>query len=39
MTDDSGRSVSYAYDSAGNLTGFVDPLGQPTTYAYDLPAS
>jgi RHS repeat-associated protein len=31
---DGTRSVSYGY-SNGNLTGFTDPLGQNTTYAYD----
>ncbi len=37
VTDDTGRSVSFAYDSAGNLVSFVDTLDQTTTYRYDLP--
>jgi RHS repeat-associated protein len=37
VSDDTGRSVSYAYDSAGNLVGCTDPLGKVTSYAYDLP--
>jgi RHS repeat-associated protein len=37
VSDGTGRSVSYTYDAASNLTGFTDPLGKTTTYAYDLP--
>jgi YD repeat-containing protein len=28
------RSVSYTYDSGGNLASFADPLGNTTTFAY-----
>jgi YD repeat-containing protein len=35
VTDDSGRSVAYAYDGSSNLTSFTDPLANQTTYAYD----
>ncbi|MCK1511032.1 hypothetical protein IVB22_00270 [Bradyrhizobium sp. 190] len=35
VTDDSGRSVTYTYDGSHNLTGFTDPLGATTTFAYD----
>lgn len=37
VADNAGRSVTYAYDAAGNLAGFTDPLGHATTYAYALP--
>ena len=37
VQDDSGRSVSYLYDSSSNLIGAVDPLGNLTSYAYDAP--
>ena len=37
VADGTGRSVSYQYDAAGNLTFFTDPLGQVTRYAYDVP--
>jgi RHS repeat-associated protein len=36
VTDDSGRSAFYAYDSASNLTSATDPAGDTTTYAYDI---
>src|SRR5208282_4287517 len=35
VTDDTGRSVNYGYDSIHNLTRFTDPLGAVTTYSYD----
>ena len=35
VTDDSGRVVTYAYDSRNNLTGFTNTLGASTTFAYD----
>jgi YD repeat-containing protein len=35
VTDDSGRTVAYAYDGNSNLAGFTDPVGATTTYAYD----
>ena len=34
-TDDTGRQVSYAYDAAGNLAGYSDPLTNVTVFAYD----
>lgn len=37
VTDDTGRSVSYTYDGAGNLITAADPIGNKTAYAYDLP--
>lgn len=37
VTDDAGRSVSYTYDSASNLIAAADPIGNATTYAYDMP--
>jgi RHS repeat-associated protein len=36
VTDDTGRSVNYGYDSLHNLTRFTDPLGAATTYSYDV---
>jgi YD repeat-containing protein len=35
VTDNAGRSVSYAYDSNGNLHTVTDPDGHVTTYGYD----
>ncbi len=35
VTDDTGRSVSYGYDSNHNLASFTDPLGAETIYFYD----
>ena len=34
-TDVAGQSTSYAYDSDGRLSGFVDPGGMTTRYEYD----
>ncbi len=34
---DGSRSVSYAYDTAGNLTTYRDALNQATAYRYDVP--
>lgn len=36
VADETGRFVSYSYDSTGNLVGFTDPLGNLTRYVYDL---
>jgi YD repeat-containing protein len=35
VTDNAGQSVSYAYDSSGNLRTVTDPDGHVTTYGYD----
>ena len=35
VTDNAGRSVSYAYDASGNLHTVTDPDGHVTTYGYD----
>ncbi|MEO6842566.1 MAG: RHS repeat-associated core domain-containing protein [Bradyrhizobium sp.] len=35
VTDDSGRSITYAYDGNNNLTGFTNTLGASTVFAYD----
>jgi RHS repeat-associated protein len=37
VTDGNGRTVSYAYDSQGNLTGFTDAEGNTTQYTYASP--
>nr|WP_274521508.1 hypothetical protein [Ectothiorhodospira lacustris] len=34
---DGTRSISYAYDGSGNLTGYTDATAKITTYQYDLP--
>ncbi|WP_445371982.1 RHS repeat-associated core domain-containing protein [Methylomonas sp. HW2-6] len=34
---DGSRSVSYAYDTNGNLTTFTDATAKATTFQYDLP--
>ncbi|MDR3510253.1 MAG: RHS repeat-associated core domain-containing protein [Caulobacteraceae bacterium] len=34
---DGTRSVSYAYDASGDLTGFTDATANTVTYSYDLP--
>jgi uncharacterized delta-60 repeat protein len=34
LTDSDGRKVQYAYDSAGNLIGTLDPTLTKTTYVY-----
>jgi RHS repeat-associated protein len=34
-TDERGKTTSFAYDSAGNLTGVTSPLGLTTTMGYD----
>lgn len=36
VTDDTGRSVSYIYDGTSNLITAADPIGNKTTYAYDV---
>jgi len=35
ITDNAGRSVSYAYDSAGNLTHVTGVTGEVTEFSYD----
>ena len=35
MEDSASRTVSYTYDTSGNLTGVTDPNGHTTTYTYD----
>jgi RHS repeat-associated protein len=39
VTDDTGRSASYAYDSNNNLTRMTDPMGYRTAFTYDGAAS
>ena len=34
MTDQMGRTTTYAYDGNGNLTVVRDPLNNVTTYTY-----
>src|SRR5712691_5887395 len=36
VTDDTGRTLSYAYDGNHNLVSFTDPLGATTAYTYDV---
>ncbi|HEU4890869.1 MAG TPA: RHS repeat-associated core domain-containing protein [Vicinamibacterales bacterium] len=35
VSDNIGRTVSYAYDAAGNLSSVTDPESHVTTYTYD----
>jgi RHS repeat-associated protein len=39
VADDTGRSISFGYDSSNNLTTFTDPLGHISAYTYDSSAS
>jgi len=34
---DGTRSIGYAYDGSGNLTGYTDATAKATTFQYDLP--